>query len=91
MHLKNFNLILKGENCVLSAAYDLLNEQLHLPEDKEESELTIAGKKNKLFKNDFIDLGLKLGLAQNQIDNAFKRFLKAENKMISLIHQSFFE
>ncbi|MEG0927167.1 HipA domain-containing protein [Chryseobacterium sp.] len=89
MHLKNFSLILNGENWELSAAYDLLNVQLHLPEDKEESALTIAGKKKKLSKNDFIDLGLKLGLAQKQIDNTFKRFLKAETKIISLIHQSF--
>lgn len=89
MHLKNFSLILNGENWELSAAYDLLNVQLHLPEDKEESALTIGGKKKKLSKNDFIDLGLKLGLAQKQIDNAFKRFIKVETKMISLIHQSF--
>ncbi|MCO5233593.1 MAG: HipA domain-containing protein [Chitinophagales bacterium] len=89
MHLKNFSLILNGQNWELSPAYDLLNVQLHLPEDKEESALTIAGKKKNLSKSDFIDLGLKLGLTQKQIDNTFKRFLKAENKMISLIHQSF--
>jgi serine/threonine-protein kinase HipA len=89
MHLKNFSLILNSENWELSPAYDLLNVQLHLPEDKEESALTIAGKKKKLSKNDFNDLGLKLGLTQKQIENTFKRFLKAETKMISLIHQSF--
>ncbi|MBS1571624.1 MAG: HipA domain-containing protein [Bacteroidetes bacterium] len=89
MHLKNFSLILNNENWEFSPAYDLLNVQLHLPEDKEESALTIAGKKKKLSKNDFNDLGLKLGLNQKQIENTFKRFLKTENKMISLIHQSF--
>lgn len=89
MHLKNFSLILNNHNWELSAAYDLLNLQLHLPEDKEESALTICGKKNKLSKTDFIDLGLKLGLTQKQIENTFKRFLKAEPKMITLIHQSF--
>lgn len=89
MHLKNFSLILNNENWEFSPAYDLLNVQLHLPEDKEESALTIAGKKKKLSKNDFNDLGLKLGLTQKQIENTFKRFLKAETKMISLIHQSF--
>ena len=46
-------------------------------------------KKKKLSKNDFNDLGLKLGLTQKQNENTFKRFLKAETKMISLIHQSF--
>lgn len=89
MHLKNFSLILNGENWELSPAYDLLNVQIHLPEDKEESALTIGGKKNKLSKSDFIDLGLKLGLSQKQIENTFKRFLKSEKKLISLIHQSF--
>ena len=39
-------------------AYDLLNVQLHLPEDKEESVLTIVEKKN--FKSDFINLGIKI-------------------------------
>ncbi|MCT3942495.1 HipA domain-containing protein [Elizabethkingia anophelis] len=89
MHLKNFSLILNNENWEFSPAYDLLNVHLHLPEDKEESALTISGKKNKLSKNDFIDLGLKLGLTQKQIENTFKRFLKAETKIIKLIHQSF--
>lgn len=89
MHLKNFSLILNNENWEFSPAYDLLNVHLHLPEDKEESALTIGGKKNKLSKTDFIDLGLKLGLTQKQIENTFKRFVKAEPKMITLIHQSF--
>ena len=89
MHLKNFSLILNNQNWGLSPAYDLLNVHLHLSEDKEESALTIGGKKNKLSKNDFIDLGLKLGLTQKQIENTFKRFLKAEKQMIALIQQSF--
>lgn len=89
MHLKNFSLILNNENWEFSPAYDLLNVHLHLPEDKEESALTIGGKKNKLSKTDFIDLGLKLRLSQKQVENAFKRFLKAESKMTALIHQSF--
>ena len=89
MHLKNFSLILNGENWEISPAYDLLNVQLHLPEDKEESALTIGGKKKKLSKSDFINLGLKLGLNQKQVENTFKRFLKSEKKMLSLIPQSY--
>lgn len=41
MHLKNFSMILQGENWLFSPAYDLLNVQLHLPEDKEETALTM--------------------------------------------------
>lgn len=89
MHLKNFSMILKDYNWVFSPAYDLLNVQLHLPEDKEETALTIGGKKSKLTKSDFIQLGLKFSLSEKQIQNVFKRLIKAENKILQLIDQSF--
>ena len=89
MHLKNFSMILQGENWLFSPAYDLLNVQLHLPEDKEETALTIGGKKSRLTKADFINLGLKFGLSDKQIANIFKRFIKAEKKMMALIDISF--
>jgi len=91
MHLKNFSMILKGENWVFSPAYDLINVQLHLPEDKEETALTIGGKKSRLTKADFINLGLKFGLSERQIENIFKRFMKAEEKMMELISTSFLD
>lgn len=91
MHLKNFSMILKGENWVFSPAYDLLNVQLHLPEDKEETALTIGGKKSRLTKADFINLGLKFGLSERQIENILKRFMKAEEKMMELISISFLD
>ena len=91
MHLKNFSMILKGEDWVFSPAYDLLNVQLHLPEDKEETALTIGGKKSRLTKADFINLGLKFGLSERQIQNIFKRFMKAEDKMMELINISFLD
>lgn len=89
MHLKNFSLLLENENWKLSPAYDLLNVQLHLPEDNEESALTILGKKSKFTQNDFIQLGLKYGLNEKQIFNTFKRFIKSKNKMMILINESF--
>lgn len=89
MHLKNFSLILKGDNWEFAPAYDLLNVQLHLPEDKEETALTIEGEKSRLTKSDFINLGVKFGLSEKQIDNIFQRFSKAEKKMLLLIDQSF--
>ena len=91
MHLKNFSMILKGEDWVFSPAYDLLNVQLHLPEDKEETALTIGGKKSRLTKADFINLGLKFGLSERQIENIFKRFIKAKEKMLELISISFLD
>lgn len=89
MHLKNFSMILKDGNWLFSAAYDLLNVQLHLPEDKEETALTIGGKKSKLTRTDLVNLGLKLGLSEKQVENVFKRFLKSEKRMFDLIEQSF--
>lgn len=89
MHLKNFSLILSNEEWTLSPAYDLLNINLHLPEDMEEIALTINGKKRKLTKSDFINLGLKFQLTEKQILNAFKRLAKAEKKMKQEIKSSF--
>lgn len=89
MHLKNFSMILKNEEWNLSPAYDLLNVNLHLPEDNEEFALTINGKKRKLTKSDFVNLGLKLQLTEKQISNTFDRFIKAENIMKQEISNSF--
>ena len=89
MHLKNFSMILKNEEWNLSPAYDLLNVNLHLPEDNEESALTINGKKRKLTKSDFVNLGLKLQLTEKQISNTFDRFIKAENIIKQEISNSF--
>lgn len=89
MHLKNFSLILNNEEWSLSPAYDLLNVQLHLPQDIEEMALTINGKNRKLTKSDFINLGLKFQLTEKQILNTFKRFIKVEKKMQQEIQKSF--
>ena len=89
MHLKNFSLIRNNENWEFSPAYDLLNVQLHLPEDKEETALTLAGKKSRLTKKDFIKLGLKFNLTEKQISNSFNRLKKGEKKMLTLIEKSF--
>ena len=89
MHLKNFSLLKIDENWILAPAYDLLNVNLHLPEDKEESALTIIGKKSSLMKKDFIQLGEKFGLNNKQIENTFKRFLKSEKEIRALLQKSF--
>ncbi|MGI6572178.1 MAG: HipA domain-containing protein [Fermentimonas sp.] len=89
MHLKNFSLILFNQDWTLAPAYDLLNVNLHIPEDTEEMALTIGGKKRRLIKSDFINLGLSLQLTEKQIMNTFKRLIKAERKMKQEIKSSF--
>ena len=75
MHLKNFSLLYRlGGEVKLSPAYDLLPTQLLLPEDKEESALTINGKKRRLTKNDFICFAQAILLSEKQIANTFARF-----------------
>ncbi len=75
MHLKNFSLLYKlGGAVSLSPAYDLLPTQLLLPEDTEESALTINGRKRRLGRTGFQHLGASLRLNEKQIANAFSRF-----------------
>ena len=89
MHLKNLSLIKTNDQWVFSPSYDLLNVQLHLPEDNEEMALIINGKKRNLTKEDFIDLGEKYGLNEKQVFNTFARFIKAEQKMKKAVQHPF--
>ena len=55
MHLKNFSLLKNPDGSIhLSPAYDLVATKLVAPEDKEDTALTINGKKNRLSKKDFL-------------------------------------
>lgn len=89
MHLKNFSLLLSNQNWTLAPAYDLLNVSLHIPEDTEETALTIGGKKRKLTKSDFVNLGLSFQLTEKQIFKTFERFIKVEKKLKKEIKSSF--
>ncbi len=74
MHLKNFSLLYApGGEIQLSPAYDLLPTALLLPEDREESALTIHGKKSRLAWDDFVAFGRHLHLSDKQIDNVYRR------------------
>ncbi len=75
MHLKNFSLLYKPGGAIsLSPAYDLLPTQLLLPEDTEESALTINGRKRRLGRTDFLRLAESLHLNEKQVFNVFSRF-----------------
>lgn len=88
MHLKNFSLI-HNEGWELAPAYDLLNVHLHLPDDMEETALIIDGKKRKLTKTNFEELGLNFGLNEKQIANTITRFQKKRPEMTGMIQNSF--
>lgn len=90
MHLKNFSLI---ENPLgeyeLSPAYDLLNTAIVMPEDTEESALTINGKKSKLNRNDFQALATSLKIGDKSTNAIYNRFETVLPIWISCISQSF--
>jgi len=89
MHLKNFSMIESRSGWTLSPAYDLLNVAIINPDDTEELALTLAGKKKKLKRQHFEQLGKGLGLTNKQIYGVFKRFLKSKPKAINWIEKSF--
>lgn len=89
MHLKNFSMIESLSGWVLSPAYDLLNVAIVFPEDTEELALTLGGKKKKLKREHFEQLGIGLGLTSRQIKGAFNRMTKYKQRAFEMIDRSF--
>ena len=89
MHLKNFSMIENASGWGLAPAYDLLNASILNPDDEEELALTLAGKKKKLSRELFVQLGIGLGLTEKQIKGSFNRIRKSTPKAIQWIDRSF--
>ncbi|MFM7104516.1 MAG: HipA domain-containing protein, partial [Flavobacteriales bacterium] len=90
MHLKNFSLIENAQQeFEFSPAYDLINTHIVMPEDKEESALTINGKKSKLNRNDFQILATSLKISDKALLSIYKRFEAILPTWISCVKQSF--
>lgn len=90
MHLKNFSLMKnKFGFYEFSPAYDLLSTALVIAEDKEETALTINGKKNKLKKNDFDTLGKSFGISEKVLNTIYKKVEKTLPKWTDFIEKSF--
>jgi serine/threonine-protein kinase HipA len=90
MHLKNFSLLTdEGGMIGLSPAYDLLATALLLPEDREESALSINGKRARLQRADFVALGRHLQIADKAIDATFDRMHRVLPELLEAIEASF--
>ena len=89
MHLKNFSMLENTSGWVLAPAYDLLNASILNPDDEEELALTLGGKKKKLKRDNFVQLGEGLGLNDKQIKGAFKRIERDTPKAMEWIDRSF--
>jgi serine/threonine-protein kinase HipA len=90
MHLKNFSII---ENVFgeyeLSPAYDLINTAIVMLDDKEETALTINGKKSKLTLKDFQVLATSLNIEFKSFEKILKRFENVIPLWINSIENSF--
>jgi serine/threonine-protein kinase HipA len=91
MHLKNFSLLYEDKKIVLSPAYDLLNVNLVNPKDDEELGMTLNGKKKKIKLTDFILLAKTLQIPEKAMENSFRKFILANDKVNALIDRSFLD
>lgn len=73
MHLKNFSMWLSDLGWVLSPAYDLLNVNIILPQDEEETALFLGGKKKNFDKGCFDRFGKDLKLNDKQIISVYRK------------------
>lgn len=92
MHLKNFSLIERnpgGRDFVLSPAYDLLPVNLVMPEDTEETALTLNGKKSRLRRKDFLDLAANIGLNDRSAGRMIDSVLSKTGQAITLCENSY--
>ncbi|MBN1308186.1 MAG: HipA domain-containing protein [Chitinispirillaceae bacterium] len=88
MHLKNYSLIETTEGMRLTPAYDFVSTALAIPDDTEESALTINGKNSGLDKRDFDVLGNNLGIAGSAMRKIYERAAGKREMMESLVKNS---
>ena len=90
MHLKNFSLLREEDGMIrLAPAYDLLSTALLMPEDREESALTLNGKKSRLARSDFLALARSMSLPEKTVNRSLEKFLKRIPEAVAFIAQGF--
>lgn len=90
LHLKNFSLYRPAPGrWQLSPAYDLVSTALVIPEDKEETALTLNGKKARLSRADWLSLADKLGISLKVFTNLSRRLYDSWPQVETLCRASF--
>ena len=92
MHLKNFSLIESAPGTRefgLSPAYDLLPVNVILPDDKDETALSLNGKKRNLSRNDFINFAGDCGIEKRTAEKITDKLCSLKDKYISVCRDSF--
>ena len=91
LHLKNFSLIEEGPGSrifKLSAAYDMLPVNVILPTDKEQTALTVHGKKRNIRRKDFMSLADSCGISEKASGNLIESVLRKKEKLDQICRQS---
>lgn len=92
MHLKNFSLI-ETNPCsrqyVLSPAYDLLPVNVVMPEDTEETALTLNGKKRNITKNDFFEYAEGININKTAAKKMIGRLTSNKNIALKMLEESY--
>ena len=97
-HLKNFSLILNGQDYRLAPAYDLLNTSLHVNGDDLglEGGLSPDIEKSDVFDKtghpcrlDFERFGNKIGLVKRRVDKILNKYISLPEGALNLIAQSY--
>ena len=91
LHLKNFSLYRPApERWQLTPAYNLVSTALAIPEDKEETALSLNGKKARLSGSDWQFLARKLEITPKVFGNLTRRVCSAWPQVEALCRASFF-
>ncbi len=92
MHLKNFSLI-ETNPCsrkyVLSPAYDLLPVNAVMPEDTEETALTLNGKKRNITKNDFLEYAEGINVNKTAAKKMIERLTSNKDVALAMLEESY--
>jgi serine/threonine-protein kinase HipA len=89
MHLKNYSLLETPQGMRLSPAYDLVSTVLAIPDDPEESALTINGKKTNLTKRDFDSLAQSLHIPLAAMENSYHKMAGNRETMHNVVKSGF--
>lgn len=98
-HLKNFSVFRNSEfgDYTMTPAYDLLNTSIHVPTERDialelfKGEFITESYKHgsKYGRDDFYEIGIRIGISKTRIDKIYQRFLHKEDIINSLIRRSF--
>lgn len=97
-HLKNFSLILQGEDYRLAPAYDLLNTSVHVNGDDLglDGGLSPSIVRSDVYEHtghpcriDFMNFGLRTGLLESRVNRILDRYMTPPKASLDLMSRSF--